>query len=176
MQILKTEIPDVFLIRSEQFADARGSFVRLCCFQELADAEIDFTPLQVNLSKNSAAFTLRGMHFQDPPRAEAKLVQVTRGAIFDVALDLRPQSPTYRRWVGESLDATELNALFVPEGCAHGFLTLEDDTEVLYHMSRVYEQGWGRGVRWDDPAFAIEWPGRPAVISERDAGYSDFVL
>ena len=101
-------------------------------------------------------------------------MHVTRGAIFDVALDLRPQSRTCRRWTGARLDAGTMTALFIPEGCAHGFLTLVPDTDVLYHMDRMFEPGWGRGVRWDDPAFAIDWPARPQLISDRDAGYPDF--
>lgn len=174
MRIRDTEIPGVRLIEAEPAADARGAFTRLYCPDEFAAAGIAFAPVQVNLSRNPAALTLRGMHYQEPPRAEAKLVHVTRGAIFDVALDLRRQSPAFRRWVGVRLDAASLSALFIPEGCAHGFLTLEPDTDVLYHMSRRFEPGWSRGVRWDDPAFAIDWPAPPQVISERDAGYPDF--
>ena len=174
MRIQETDIPGVRLIEAEPAIDARGSFARLYCPEELAAAGIDFTPVQVNLSRNLAALTLRGIHYQEPPRAEAKLVHVTRGAIFDVALDLRPESPTYRRWTGARLDAAALTALFIPVGCAHGFLTLEPDTDVLYHMGRIYQPGWERGVRWDDPAFGIDWPAHPKVISDTDAGYSYF--
>jgi dTDP-4-dehydrorhamnose 3,5-epimerase len=174
MQILETEIPGARVIKAEPVNDERGGFARLYCPEEFAAAGIGFTPVQVNLSRNPAAFTLRGMHYQEPPRSEAKLVHVTRGAIYDVALDLRPDSPTFRRWMGVRLDAATMAALFVPEGCAHGFLTLEPDTDVLYHMGRKFEPGWGRGVRWNDPAFAIEWPASPKVMSERDAGYPDF--
>ena len=174
MRIHETDIPGVRLIEAEPASDARGSFARLYCPVELAAASIDFAPVQVNHSRNAAARTLRGMHYQDPPRAEAKLVHVTRGAVFDVAIDLRPESSTYRRWTGARLDAAALTALFIPEGCAHGFLTLEPDTDVLYHMGRMFEPGWARGVRWDDPAFAIDWPARPRVISDTDAGYPDF--
>lgn len=174
MRIRDTEIPGVRLIEAEPAVDARGAFARLYCPDEFAAAGLAFAPVQVNLSRNPAALTLRGMHYQKPPRAEAKLVHVTRGAIFDVALDLRRESSAFRRWVGVRLDAAGLAALFIPEGCAHGFLTLEPDTDVLYHMSRRFEPGRGRGVRWNDPAFAIAWPARPEVISERDAGYPDF--
>ena len=174
MRFLETDIPGVRLIEAEPNTDLRGSFTRIFCPNELAAAGIDFTPVQVNLSRNPATFTLRGLHYQEPPRAEAKLVRVTRGAIFDVALDLRTESPTYRRWTGARLDAGAMTALFIPEGCAHGYLTLEPDTDVLYQMSRLFEPGWGCGVRWDDPAFGIDWPARPSVILGRDADYPDF--
>lgn len=176
MKICKTGILDVHLVKPEPAADERGTFARLYCPDAFAAAGIVFSPVQVNLSRNSAARTLRGMHYQDPPRAEAKLVHVTRGAIFDVAIDLRHDSPTFLRWVGVKLNALDMAALFVPEGCAHGFLTLEPSTDVLYHMNRKFEPGWGRGLRWDDPAFAIDWPLRPAVITKRDACYPDFEL
>jgi dTDP-4-dehydrorhamnose 3,5-epimerase len=174
MRILDTDIPGVRLIEAEPAVDERGAFARLWCPDELAAAGVAFTAAQTSLSRNTAALTLRGMHYQEPPHAEAKLVHVTRGAVFDVALDLRRDSPTFRRWQGVRLDADGMSALFIPEGCAHGFLTLEPDSDVLYHISRPYEPGRGRGVRWDDPAFAIDWPARPEVISERDGGYADF--
>lgn len=174
MQFRETDIAGVWEIMTEAVSDARGSFSRLFCPQELATAGIDFSPVQINLSRNPAQNTLRGMHYQEPPRAEAKLVQVTHGSIFDVAVDLRPNSPTFRKWTSARLDAGKLTGLLIPEGCAHGFLTLEPDTDVLYHMGRLFEPGWGCGVRWDDPAFAIDWPALPKVISDRDAGYADF--
>lgn len=174
MRIQETVIPGVHRIQADPDRDARGSFARLYCPDAFAAAGIDFSLVQVNLSRNAAAFTLRGLHFQDPPRAEAKLVHVTRGAIYDVALDLRPASPAYGKWAAARLDAADMTALFIPEGCAHGFLTLEPDSDVLYHMGSKFEPGWGKGLRWDDPAFAIDWPARPKVISERDANYPDF--
>ena len=176
MLIRDTEIAGVRLIEAEPSADDRGTLTRLYCAEAFAAAGIDFSPVQVNLSHNATPHTLRGLHFQAPPRAEAKLVHVVRGAIFDVALDLRRNSPTYRRWSAFTLDAVDMAALFIPEGCAHGFLTLEAETDVLYHMGRTYEPGWGLGVRWNDPAFSIEWPASPAVISERDATYPDFEI
>jgi dTDP-4-dehydrorhamnose 3,5-epimerase len=174
MRFHETGILGVRLIEAEPNSDPRGSFARFYCPEEFTAAGIDFAPVQVNLSRNLAAFTLRGMHYQGPPRAEAKLVHVTRGAIYDVALDLRPESPNYRCWTAARLDADSMTALFIPEGCAHGFLTLVPNTDVLYHMGRMFEPGWTRGVRWDDPAFAIDWPARPQVISDRDGGYPDF--
>lgn len=174
MRFVATEIPGVTVIEAETNGDARGSFARLYCPNAFAAAGIDFAPRQVSLSRNPAQGTLRGLHFQDPPHAEYKLVRVTRGRIFDVAVDLRPESPAFRRWVAVELDAGSLRALFVPAGCAHGFLTLEPDSDVLYQIDRDYVPGVGRGVRWNDPAFAIRWPGEPAILSERDAAWPDF--
>ncbi|MEM9012111.1 MAG: dTDP-4-dehydrorhamnose 3,5-epimerase family protein [Pseudomonadota bacterium] len=175
MQFRQTDLPGVVHIVPEPHGDARGALARLYCPEEFAEAGLGaFTPLQVNLSRNAARHTLRGLHWQDPPEEEAKLVHVVRGAIWDVAVDLRPDSATYRRWVARRLDAAGMEALFIPEGCAHGFLTLEPETDVLYHMGRLYAPGHGRGARWNDPAFAIDWPAPPQVIDPRDANYPDF--
>ncbi|MCA3556005.1 dTDP-4-dehydrorhamnose 3,5-epimerase family protein [Aestuariivirga sp.] len=171
MRISAVSIPGLAVVTADAATDERGSFARFYCAETFAAAGLGFTPMQVNLSHNPARHTLRGMHYQDPPRAEAKLVHVTRGAIYDVALDLRPASATYRRWFGIRLDAASLTGLFIPEGFAHGYITLEPDSDVLYHMGRIFEPGFGKGVRWNDPAFGIDWPARPAVISERDANY-----
>ena len=129
---------------------------------------------QVSLSFNPRAGTLRGLHFQEAPHREAKLVRCTRGRVFDVAVDLRPDSPTYRGWAGAELDPENGDAFYVPEGCAHGLLTLADDTEVVYHIAGGYAPAAQRGVRWDDPAFGIAWPMPPAVINDRDATFPDF--
>lgn len=177
MRLHKTEVDGVFAIEPTPHGDERGSFTRLYCPAEFADASEEagaFRPVQVNLSRNPIRGTLRGMHFQAPPHAEAKVVHVTRGAVFDVAIDLRPASPTYKRWTGRRLDADGLAALFIPEGCAHGFLTLEPETDVLYHMGRMFEPGHGAGLRWNDPAFGIVWPETPALMSDRDRDYPDF--
>lgn len=178
MRLLETEIAGVFEIEASPHEDERGAFARLYCPDEFAaagDAEAAaFRPVQVNLSRNTHALTLRGMHYQNSPHSEAKLVHVTRGAVFDVAIDLRPESPTYRRWTGRRLEAGAMNALFIPEGCAHGFLTLEPETDVLYHMGRMFEPGHGQGFRWNDPAFGVAWPEAPKVMSERDATYPDY--
>jgi dTDP-4-dehydrorhamnose 3,5-epimerase len=164
-----TEISGVFQVSTAPHQDDRGSFARLYCPQEFSAAGLPhFHPAQVNLSHNDSVRTLRGMHFQSPPHSEAKLVHVVRGSIFDVAIDLRASSPSYRCWITTVLDARLLNAVFIPEGCAHGFLTLEPNTDVLYHMSRCYEPGHDRGIRWNDPAFHIEWPATPLVIGVRD--------
>jgi dTDP-4-dehydrorhamnose 3,5-epimerase len=174
MILQPAEIPGVFLVEIEPAADDRGFFARLHCPDEFASAGVDFAPVQTSLSRNHAAGTLRGMHYQAAPMAETKLVRVVRGSAFDVVVDLRPDSPTYRRWAGFELSARNGRAVFIPEGLAHGFLTLEPDTDVLYQIAPAYTPGHDRGVRWDDPAFAIAWPRTPDVISARDAAYADY--
>jgi dTDP-4-dehydrorhamnose 3,5-epimerase len=166
-----TEIRGVVEIETEPRHDARGFFARLFCPEELARAGITFTSTQINLSRNEARFTLRGMHWQDPPHAEAKIVRVVRGCVHDVVVDLRPQSPTFRRWIARELDAGRANALLVPEGCAHGFLTLEPRTDVLYQMSRAYVPGAARGLRFDDPDIGIVWPTPPETIADADLAW-----
>jgi dTDP-4-dehydrorhamnose 3,5-epimerase len=173
MRFEATEIPGVLVVEAEPRADARGSFARLHCPDEFAAAGQAFAPAQTSLSRNPTPFTLRGLHYQPAPHAETKLVRCVRGRIFDVAVDLRPDSPTHRRWIGVYLSAENLRALYVPQGVAHGFLTLEPETDVLYQIAPKYEPGHEAGVRWDDPAFAIAWPRAPDLISERDAAYPD---
>ncbi|MEM0990609.1 MAG: dTDP-4-dehydrorhamnose 3,5-epimerase family protein [Pseudomonadota bacterium] len=173
MIITRTDLPGVHRIVAEAHGDERGLFARLYCPQEFAEAGIDFTPTQVNLSTNRRRGTLRGMHFQKHPFAEAKLVRVIEGSAWDVALDLRP-GPTHGKWIAEELTAGGLNALFIPEGVAHGFLTLRDDTQILYQMGRMFEPGHGDGVRWDDPAFGIDWPFAPEIIHDKDRAWPDY--
>ena len=173
MRFELTEIPGVLRVAAEPHADARGLFARLQCPDESAAAGAPFTPVQTSLSRNPTAGTLRGLHYQTAPLAETKLVRVTRGRVFDVAVDLRPDSPTYRRWTAAELSADNLVGLFLPEGVAHGFLTLEPDSDVLYQIAPAHTPGHEAGVRWDDPAFAIAWPAAPQLISERDASYPD---
>lgn len=129
---------------------------------------------QCSLSRNVSRGTLRGMHYQAPPHGECKLVRCSRGAIFDVAVDLRPESPTFRRWYGIELSDENDTMLYIPEGFAHGFLTLTDSSEVLYQISVAYAPDHARGVRWNDAAFAIAWPEQPRVLSERDRSFPDF--
>jgi dTDP-4-dehydrorhamnose 3,5-epimerase len=174
MRFAETRIPGVVVVDVEPHADERGAFSRLQCPDEFAAAGHPFHPAQTSLSRNPQAGTLRGLHYQPPPFAETKLVRVVRGRIFDVAVDLRPASPTLRQWVAEELSADNARALLVPEGVAHGFLTLEPDSDVLYQISPVFRPGHEAGVRWDDPAFAIGWPFAPRLISPRDATYPDF--
>lgn len=174
MRFSETAIEGVVLVDIAPREDERGGFARLQCPEEFAAAGHPFAPAQTSLSRNPRAGTLRGMHHQPAPYAETKLVRVVRGRIFDVALDLRRSSPTYRRWISAELSADNARALLVPEGVAHGFLTLEPDTDVLYQIGPAFQPGHEAGVRWDDPAFAIAWPAAPALISPRDATYPDF--
>ncbi|MDP1600738.1 dTDP-4-dehydrorhamnose 3,5-epimerase [Phenylobacterium sp.] len=171
MRFTATDIDGVVIVDLDVISDDRGSFSRLHCPEDFAAAGHPFLPAQTSLSRNAKARTLRGMHYEAAPHAEAKLVRATRGAIFDVAVDLRADSPTYLRWTGTELSAENGRALLIGQGMAHGFITLEDDTDVLYQIDRMFEPGHGRGVRWNDPRFGIEWPLTPLVISERDAAY-----
>ncbi len=167
-----TKLPGVYVIEPERREDERGFFARVWCRDELAAHGLNPDLSQCSISFNRRRGTLRGMHWQAAPHAEAKLVRCTQGAIYDVALDLRPDSPTYRQWVGAELSAANRHALYIPEGCAHGFQTLTDDSEVLYLISTPYHADAARGARWDDPAFGIEWPAAAErVIAPRDRSW-----
>jgi dTDP-4-dehydrorhamnose 3,5-epimerase len=174
MRFLETEIPGAFIVVLDAQCDERGFFARTFCEEAFAAAGIRMHALQANLSHNARARTLRGLHFQTPYE-EPKLVQCVRGQVWDVALDLRPSSPAYGRSVGVNLSPEARQLFFIPPGCAHGFLTLMDDTDLLYLMGAPFVQGRARGVRWNDPAFRIVWPAEPAILSERDASCPDFV-
>jgi dTDP-4-dehydrorhamnose 3,5-epimerase len=174
MKFVDTPLPGVWLVAPEPLVDERGFFARTFCRREFEEHGLDPELVQASISFNGRKGTLRGMHYQAPPHEEGKLVRCTRGAIHDVTLDLRPDSPTYLEHFAARLDEDNRLALWVPPGVAHGFLTLTDGAEVLYQMSVAYVPDAARGVRWDDPAFGIDWPEPPAVISERDAGYPDF--
>ena len=173
MRFVETKVDGAFLIEPEPIADERGFFARVFCREEFAANGLNPDLAQGNVSFNHAKGTLRGMHYQAAPHQEAKLVRCTRGAIWDVALDLRPGSPTYLAWDGYELSDANRSMLYVPEGCAHGFLTLTDGAEVTYQMSAPYAPAAARGARWDDPAFGIDWPGEVVVINQRDASYPD---
>lgn len=170
----ETKLPGVFEIELEPHHDNRGFFARAWCQKEFEAYGLNPRLVQCNVSFNTAKGTLRGMHYQVPPWTESKLVRCTKGAIYDAVIDLRPHSPTYKEWAGRVLTATNHYMLYVPEGCGHGFLTLEDETEVFYQMSEFYNPEGARGVRWDDPAFQIAWPEKVVVISDRDRAYPDF--
>ena len=174
MKFLPTVLPDTFIIEPELLEDARGFFARIWCQQEAAAHGLSPTWVQSNISFNRTCGTLRGMHYQTEPAAESKLLRCTRGALYDVVIDLRPASPTYMRWVAVELTADNRRMLYVPEGCAHGFQTLEDNTEISYHMSTFYAPACASGVRWDDPAFSIRWPLPVTVIADRDRQYPDY--
>jgi dTDP-4-dehydrorhamnose 3,5-epimerase len=164
----------MFIVALEGRADARGFFARTFCEREFADAGISMRVVQTNISRNRRKGTLRGMHLQAEPHAEAKVVQCVRGRIYDVAVDLRQESPTYRRWAAIELAEKGEQLLYIPKGCAHGFLTLEDNSDIVYLMDNPFVPHAALGVRWNDPAFGIQWPGQPVEISERDATYLDF--
>lgn len=174
MHFDRTAVEGVFVVETLAHSDPRGSFRRLWCRQEAEAAHVRGDIVQTSLSVTTRRGTLRGMHFQLPPSREDKVVTCVRGRIFDVALDLRPKSPTYLRHVGVELAEDQPRALYIPAGCAHGFLTLTDDCAVLYMMTDFYDPSLARGVRWDDPAFGIAWPEKPTEILERDAHYPDF--
>lgn len=164
----------VFLLEPERHDDQRGWFARSWCEREFAEHGLNTRLAQCSISNNRRRGTLRGLHYQAAPHAEAKLIRCTRGAIWDVALDLRPESPTFLRHVGVMLTARNGRALYIPEGLAHGFQTLADDTDVFYQMSEFYVPDAARGVRFDDPAFAIRWPVADPIVLERDRSYPDF--
>lgn len=174
MLFRETELQGAFIITPERLEDDRGFFARTYCAEEFAAHGLATVWPQCNLSYNIACDTLRGMHFQAPPHEEDKLVRCTRGAIYDVIIDLRPDSSTYLQHVGVELNEESREMLYVPKGFAHGFITRADHTEVFYQMSTAYVPGAGRGFRYDDPAFGIVWPAVPSVISERDRTYADF--
>lgn len=174
MQIEQAAIQGVYSVTLEPISDERGFFARSWCKQELRKFHLDFDIVQCNISHNHHAGTLRGMHYQEYPAEEEKYIRCTHGAIYDVVVDLRPKSPTYRRWVSFLLSASNYVMLYVPRGCAHGFLTMEKDTEVFYQMSQYYASEHACGVRWDDPAFGIQWPFPPVLVSEKDLSYGKF--
>jgi len=175
MRFVPTTLRDAYVIEPERYEDERGFFARVWCHDEFADQGLVPDLAQCSISRSSLAGTLRGLHFQNPPHEEAKLVRCTAGAIFDVIVDLRPDSPTYAEWFGVELDAERGTSLYVPKGFAHGFQTLVDGAEVLYMISDPYVPAAASGVRWDDPAFAIEWPAADArTISGRDLAWPDY--
>jgi dTDP-4-dehydrorhamnose 3,5-epimerase len=168
MRILPAELPGVYLIYLQRIEDDRGSFARTFCRQEFAAHGLDPVVAQCNVSHNRLAGTLRGLHFQLPPAGEAKLVRCVRGAIFDVAVDLRPQSSHFGRWCGAELTAENDTMLYIPKGFGHGFQTLQDETEVFYQMSEFYAPELSHGVRYDDPSICVRWPRPCGPISEAD--------
>ena len=174
MRFTRCELRDAVVVDVEGHVDARGLFARTFCEEEFATAGLPTRFVQSSVSFNTWRGTLRGLHYQLHPRAEGKLVRCTRGAIYDVVVDLRSSSDTFLHWVGVELTAENRRALYVPPGCAHGFQTLTDDAEVLYLMSEFYAPDLARGVRWNDPIFGIAWPIADATLSERDATYPDF--
>lgn len=175
MIFTETKLAGAFVIEPERFEDERGFFARSWSEKEFAERGLSARVAECNISFNTRKGTLRGMHLQLAPHAQVKIVRCTAGAIFDCIVDLRPESPTFKQWVGVELSARNRLMLYVPEEFAHGFQTLEDETEVFYQMSEFYAPESATGVRWNDPAFNIEWPLKVEIINSRDASYEDFV-
>lgn len=174
MIFAETELTGAYIITPERFEDERGFFARTWCQQEFAFHGLDCRLVQCNISFNREKGTLRGMHYQAAPYAETKLVRCTMGTVYDVIVDLRPDSRTFKQWIAVELSADNRQMLYVAAGLAHGFQTLEPNTEVLYQMSEFYVPASVRGVRWNDPAFGIQWLLKVQAISDRDRTYPDF--
>lgn len=174
MIFTETKLKGAYIIEPEQLSDERGFFARTWCQKEFQVHGLNSKVAQCNISYNKKKGTLRGMHYQTAPFEEAKVVWCTRGALYDVIIDLRPNSATFRKWIAVELTAENRKMLYIPEGLAHGFQTLLDNTEVFYQMAEFYEASHARGVRWDDSAFNIQWPHKVSVISDKDSQYADF--
>jgi len=173
LRFVPTRLAGVYLVEGERYADERGFFARTWCAREFAEKGLEPELAQCSVSFNRRRGTLRGLHYQAPPFAEAKLVRCTRGALYDVAVDLRPDSPGFRKWVGVELREGDGRALYVPRGFAHGFYCLADATEVAYQISTPFRPEAARGVRWNDPLHGVAWPGPVEVIAPRDRDYPD---
>jgi dTDP-4-dehydrorhamnose 3,5-epimerase len=174
MRVISRPLPGMLVLQTEPRTDERGFFARCFCRQELASLGVSAGVEQANLSFSERAGTLRGLHYQMAPSAETKVVTCVQGAVHDVVLDVRPSSPTFGRYAAVELSSANGRMAVVPEGCAHGFLTLRDDTLLLYLVSAAYDPVRERAVRWNDPAFAIVWPTAPSVLSPRDAAVRDY--
>lgn len=174
MRLTPADIPGAYLIDMDPIRDHRGYFARAYCRRELAAVGIEADIVQCSVSHNERRATLRGIHFQKAPHAESKIIRCTRGAVYDVIVDLRPESPAFRRWLSFELSADNGRSLFIPPGLAHGFQTLSDNTEVFYMMTEFHNLEAVGGVRWNDPAFGIAWPIGDPILSERDANFPDF--
>lgn len=173
MIFTETKLSGAYIIDLEKRGDSRGFFARSFCQDEFERLGLVNKVVQTNVSLSKHQGTLRGMHYQESPYAETKLVRCTQGAIYDVIVDVRPESPTFRQWIGVELSSSNHRMLFVPQHFAHGFITLADDCEVTYQVSQVYHPGSERGIRYNDPALGIIWPREVKVISEKDASWPD---
>ncbi|MDQ3820354.1 MAG: dTDP-4-dehydrorhamnose 3,5-epimerase [Acidobacteriota bacterium] len=177
MRLTETKLAGAFIIEAERFEDERGFFARSWSQREFAEHGLNPLLVECNISFNRSKGTLRGMHFQRSPHEQTKVVRCTLGAIYDVIVDLRPSSPTFKQWIGAELTSENRLMLYIQEGFAHGFQTLEDGSEVFYQMSSYYAPESAGGVRWNDAAFGIEWPhAAERIINARDRQYPDFVL
>jgi dTDP-4-dehydrorhamnose 3,5-epimerase len=175
MRFTETKLKGAFIVEIEKLTDVRGFFARCWCAKEFEARGLNSRVVQTNLSFNRKKATLRGMHYQIAPHQESKLIRCTRGAIYDVIIDLRPASPTYKQWTGVELTAGNYTLFFIPEDFAHGFITLADNTEITYQVSQFYAPGSEKGIRYDDPTFDIQWPLEVRVISDKDSNWPDFV-
>lgn len=174
MKFTETKLAGAYIIDLHRLEDDRGFFARTFCTQELEEHGLISDVKQANMSRNPKAGTMRGMHYQVDPYQETKLVRCTRGALYDVIIDLRKDSPTYKEWIGVELSEENGRALFVPRDFAHGFVTLTDDTDAFYIVSQSYVPGAEAGIRWNDPQFGIEWPIEPTLVSDKDANWPDY--
>ena len=174
MEFFKTDLAGAYIIEPGNICDVRGHFARTYCKNTFSKMGISRDIVQCNVSFNRKKGTLRGMHYQQKPYEEAKLVRCTRGAIFDVIIDLRPDSDTFRQWISIELNENNGRLLYIPEGFAHGFQTLRDETEVFYEMFENYQPEYSAGIRWNDPAFGIAWPDNNMIISDKDMNYPDY--
>ena len=174
MRFIETRLEGAYIIEPEPIEDERGFFARTFCVREFEAHGLNPCVAQCNISFNKKKGTLRGMHYQVAPHAEAKMVRCIRGAMYDVIIDLRPESPTFKEWIAVELTANNRRMLYIPEGFAHGFQTLEDETEVFYQMSEFYHPEAARGVRWDDRVFGIEWSSDGRIVSPRDQSFRDW--
>jgi len=174
MKFTETKLKGAFIVELEKLSDDRGFFARSWCEKEFEARGLNSRVVQTNVSFNRKKATLRGLHYQIAPHQESKLIRCTRGAIYDVIIDLRPASPTYKQWMGVELTADNYRLFFVPEDFAHGFITLADNTEITYQVSQLYTPGSEKGIRFDDPAFNIQWPLEVKVISDKDRTWPDF--
>lgn len=176
MKFTETKLKGAYLIEPELIEDERGYFARGFCTREFEEIGLKPCIVQCNISSNKKKGTLRGMHYQKPPFCEVKMVRCFKGAVYDVIVDLRQDSPTFKQWLGFELNENNKNMLYIPEGFAHGFITLEDDTMLYYHVSEFFNPQADSGVRYNDPVFNIKWPFEPAIISEKDSNHGDFRL
>lgn len=176
MKFIKTEIKDVLIVEQEKMPDHRGFFARTFCINEFAEKGIDFTIVQCSVSHNKKRGTLRGMHFQKKPHEEAKIVSCIKGRIYDVVVDLRSESTSYKRWVAVELNENNNRSLYIPKGCAHGFQTLSDDAVVYYQMNEFYHPESSAGIVYNDPSLQIDWPLEEKIISEKDLGLDALVI
>lgn len=174
MNFIKTRFNGVFIIQLEKKEDERGFFARAWDIKKFEEKNLNSKLVQSNISFTKKKGTIRGLHYQIHPYEETKIILCTKGSVFDVIIDLRSDSATYKKWVFHNLSSEDYKMLFIPEGFAHGFQTLEDNTEIFYHVSQFYTPSAERGIRWDDPLFNIDWPIKKKVISQKDNSYEDF--